>query len=127
MINKQPSPQTVEEGQSATFTVFATGSGTLSYQWQKDTVDISGATSSGYTTPVTTMADDGAQFRCVVTNAGGGVTSTPAALTVNMLPPVITTHPAPQTVDEGQSATFSVTKKPIDRPYEPEFFGSTRL
>ena len=111
-ITAHPSDQTVTEGQTATFSVTATGSGTLTYQWKKDGFDVTGGTggtTDSYTTPATVLADNGAQFTCVVTNAGGSVESNPATLTVDMLPPTITAHPSDQTVTEGQTATFSVT------------------
>ena len=50
-ITQHPSDQTVFENQSATFSVTATGSSPLSYQWQRDGADIAGATNSSYTTP----------------------------------------------------------------------------
>ena len=53
-ITTQPASQTVTAGQTATFTVTATGTAPLSYQWQKNGAAISGATSSSYTTPATT-------------------------------------------------------------------------
>ena len=106
-ITTHPSSQTVTAGQSATFTVGASGSAPLSYQWQRNMVDISGATSSSYTLSPTTLADNGAKFRCVVSNAFGNATSNEATLTVTA-PPGITAHPSNQTVTVGQSATFTV-------------------
>lgn len=102
-----PSNQSVTVGHTATFTVNATGTAPLGYQWQKGTANISGATSSSYTTPATTMADSGSKFQVVVTNAQGSATSASATLTVSA-PPVITTQPASQAVTAGQTATFSV-------------------
>ena len=84
-ITTHPADQTVVEGETATFTIVATGLGTLTYQWQRDGTDILGATSASHTTPATTPADDGAQFTCVVTNAVGSVASNPATLTVQRL------------------------------------------
>jgi len=81
-ITTQPANQSVAEGQTATFSVAATGSAPLAYQWQRDGVNIAGATSASYTTPATTLADDGAAFHCVVTNSAGSVTSNAATLTV---------------------------------------------
>ena len=81
-ISQQPSDTTVAPGQAATFAVSATGQGPLAYQWQRDGVAIAGATSSTYTLADSNLADDGAQFRCVVTNAGGSATSASATLTV---------------------------------------------
>ena len=57
-ITTQPANQTVTAGQAATFTVAATGTAPLSYQWQKNGANISAATSSSYTTPPTTGSDD---------------------------------------------------------------------
>jgi len=73
----------VTAGQTATFSVVAAGTPPLSYQWQKNGGGISGATSSTYTTPVTTTADSGEMFSVVVSNTAGSVTSNAATLTVN--------------------------------------------
>ena len=67
-ITTQPASQTVTEGQTATFTVAASGSAPISYQWRKGGVNIAGATSSSYTTPATVLADSGAMFDVVVSN-----------------------------------------------------------
>jgi hypothetical protein len=82
-ITAQPANQTVTVGQTATFGVTATGTAPLSYQWQKNSVSIGGATAASYTTPATLMADSGAKFDVIVSNAFGTQTSTMAALTVN--------------------------------------------
>jgi len=94
----------------ATFSVVATGTAPLSYQWRKNSTNISGATAASYTTPGTTTADNNAKFDVVVTNSVSSVTSAQATLTVNAAPvaPTITTQPANQTVAAGQTATFSV-------------------
>ena len=106
-INTQPVNQTVTAGQTATFWVTATGTGPFNYQWKKGGTDISGATSSAYTTPATSSADSGAQYSVVVSNSAGTVTSSSATLTVTV-PPAISTQPASQTVTAGQTATFAV-------------------
>lgn len=80
-IIADPSSQSLQEGQTATFSVTASGSG-VSYQWQLNSADISGANSDSYTTPTLTLADDGGAYRCVVTNAYGNATSNAATLTV---------------------------------------------
>jgi PKD repeat protein len=82
-ITTQPASQTVTVGQTATFSVAASGTAPLSYQWQKNGVNISGATAASYTTPATTAADSGAKFKVVVTNSAGSVTSNEATLTVD--------------------------------------------
>src|SRR6266704_845907 len=109
-ITTQPVNQTVTAGQSATFAVTAAGTAPLSYQWQKNGVNIAGATAASYTTPATTTSDSGSTFDMVVTNTAGTVTSAVATLTVNPAPvaPTITTPPANQTVTAGQTATFTV-------------------
>ena len=109
-ITTQPVNQTVTAGQTATFTVVAAGTAPLGYQWQKNAVNIAGATAVSYTTPVATTADSGSTFAVVVTNTAGTVTSSAATLTVNAaaVAPTITTQPANQTVTAGQTATFTV-------------------
>ena len=81
-ITTQPTGQRVVVGQTATFTVSASGTAPLSYQWQKGAAPISGATASSYTTPATTLVDDASTFLVVVSNSAGSVTSNSATLTV---------------------------------------------
>src|SRR5436309_1944907 len=107
-ITAQPASQMVTAGQTASFSVTATGTAPLSYQWQRAGVPISGATLASYATPPTTSGDNGAQFTVVVSNTAGSVTSTVARLTVNS-PPTITSQPVSRTVTAGQTASFSVT------------------
>ena len=126
-INTQPANQSVTTGQTATFSVAATGTAPLRYQWKKNGTDIPGATSSTYTTPAISSADNAAVFTVVVSNSAGfSVTSSNATLTVPgavvvpvvevpvgvtpvLVAPAISTQPAAQTVRAGQSATFGVT------------------
>ncbi len=82
-ITAQPASQTVTVSQTATFTVVAGGTSPLTYQWQKNGVAVSGATSASYITPPTILTDSGSQFAVVVSNASGSVTSHTATLTVN--------------------------------------------
>ncbi len=109
-ITTQPVSQTVTAGQTATFSVAATGAAPMSYQWQRNGGAISGATSSTYQTPATTVSDSQSQFTVVVSDNAGSVASSGATLTVNSLvvAPSITTQPLSQTVTAGQTATFSV-------------------
>jgi hypothetical protein len=108
-ITTQPVSQSVTAGQMATFSV-TTGSTPLTYQWMKNGVSISGANSSNYSTPVTTITDNGAQFTVSVSNASGTASSNSALLTVNapIIAPAITLQPLAQSVTAGQAATFSV-------------------
>src|SRR6266567_480784 len=109
-ITIQPTSQTVSAGQTASFSVVATGTAPLSYQWQKNGANVTGATAANYTTPATTISDSGSTFRVVVNNATGTITSVAATLTVNAAPvaPSITAQPTSQTVTAGQTASFSV-------------------
>ncbi len=81
-ITIQPADQSVPAGQSATFTVTATGAAPLSYQWQKNAAPIAGATQSSYTTPVTSPADNGTSFAVAVGNSSGSTLSRSALLSV---------------------------------------------
>jgi parallel beta-helix repeat protein len=81
-ITTQPANQTVNAGDTATFTVAATGTAPLSYQWKRGGTNIPGATSSTYTTPATTSADNGATFSVTVTNSAGTDGSQEVTLTV---------------------------------------------
>jgi len=109
-IITQPTSQTVAAGQTATFSVAAAGTAPLSYQWQKNGANITGATATSYTTPATLSSDSGATFDVVVSNTAGSVASASATLTVNpaLVAPTITTQPVGQTVTAGQTATFFV-------------------
>ena len=82
-ISAHPAALTVTKGKPATFTVEATGTSPLRYQWQKSGVDIAGATSSMYTIAATEVADSGAYSVVVSNSAGSPVTSNSAALTVS--------------------------------------------
>jgi hypothetical protein len=81
-VQIQPSNQSVTAGLAATFSVAANGTAPLSYQWQKGTSAISGATAASYTTPATQLTDSGSQFSVVITNSAGSVTSNAATLFV---------------------------------------------
>jgi phosphatidylinositol-3-phosphatase len=98
-ITAQPQSATVTAGQTAAFTVTASGTAPLLYQWSKAGAAISGATAAGYTTPPTSLADNGALFSVAVTNSAGSMASKEALLTVNSVstaPPLtITTASLP--------------------------------
>src|SRR5262249_11127995 len=101
-ITQQPTSQTVTTGQSATFSVTASGTGPLSYQWQKlvngTWTNISGATSPAFTIS-SAQASNAGQYEVVVSNSAGSVTSNSVSLTVNaaVTAPTITSQPSSQT------------------------------
>ena len=104
VITKQPSNQTINEGGNINLAVTATGA--TGYQWKKDGSDIPSATNATYSKSGALPADAGS-YTCVVTGAGGSVTSSPATVTVNALP-VITQQPTNQEITEGETLTLNV-------------------
>ena len=115
-ITTQPKSVTVALGATATFKVVASGSG-LKYQWQYKKVGATSWTSwSGKTAATLTVTasstNGGCQYRCVVSNTAGSVTSSAATLTVTggaAAAPTISKQPASKLVREGASVSFSVT------------------
>ncbi len=109
-IQLQPLAKNITAGQSAEFTVQASGSPVLTYQWLRNNQPIDGATSPVYDTPVMQTTDSGSLYSVMVKNSAGTITSDQVALTVNVAtPPVIVSDLADQSVPFGQSATFSVS------------------
>lgn len=91
-ITTHPAGATVNSGASVTFSVTATGTPPLTYQWQLGGTAIAGATGSSYNIASATTAQAGI-YTVVVTNAAGSVLSNGATLTVNAPPPPPTTPP----------------------------------
>ncbi len=110
-ITAQPQDQSVTGGRPVTFSVAATGTGTLSYQWQQNGMPIPGASTAKLTLPSALTADCGAAFRVVVTDSAGSTTSARATLTATPAPgaPVITDNPERERALVGETATFSIT------------------
>jgi glucose/arabinose dehydrogenase len=111
-ITTHPSNTTVTVGKPASFTVTASGTAPLTYQWQRNNANIGGATSPTYTIPATVMGDSGATFRCVVTNGFGNATSNAATLTVtaNVAPTgAITLPTAGATYAGGDTISYAGT------------------
>jgi hypothetical protein len=103
-ITTQPANKTVTAGQTAAFSVTASGTTPLTYQWQKNNANIGGATAATYTTPATTLAMSGSTYRCVVTNSAGSATSNPATLTVT---PPVSSLPAPWVNEDVGAPAFA--------------------
>ncbi|MFN9029091.1 MAG: hypothetical protein ACK54C_03475 [Betaproteobacteria bacterium] len=117
-ITTPPAAAAVTEGQSASFTVVATGSAPLAYQWRRNGSTIAGASAATYTLAAATLADNAAAFSVVVSNSAGSVTSAAAMLTVNPLAviPTITVQPAPLVLTAGGNASFSATASGTPAP-----------
>ncbi len=125
-ITTQPKSVTVSAGSTAKFTVAASGTG-LSYQWQFKAPGTSTWNNSSMTGAKTatlsveaTTARSGQQYRCVVKNAGGSVTSNAATLTVTSAPK-ITTQPKSVTVKEGATAKFTVAASGTGLSYQWQY------
>ena len=115
-ITQQPSNKTTINGSTATFSVVASGTAPLSYQWMLNGAIISGATGQSYTTPIVTLSDSGTKYSVRVWNDHGSVTSNEVTLTVIEQPPVTWWDTArsfrvPVTVDP---AGFERYEKPVD-------------
>ncbi|HUI30564.1 MAG TPA: right-handed parallel beta-helix repeat-containing protein [Candidatus Acidoferrales bacterium] len=110
-VTVQPTNQTVNTGQGASFTSAASGSPSPTVQWQVSTNggstwnNIGGATSTTYSF-TTASTDNGKEYRAVFTNTVSSVNSNAAILTVDFAP-TVTTNPANDTVVVGNSASFT--------------------
>ncbi|MBD3867332.1 MAG: Ig-like domain-containing protein [Acidobacteria bacterium] len=104
-ITSNPVDTTVQEGQTATFSVTASGTAPLTYQWRRNGSDIAGAVNPSYTTPPVTPSDDGALFTCRVSNASGNDVSGAARLTVDVIVPPIVISTAPVDGASGVART----------------------
>ena len=123
-VTTEPTGLTVHAGQDATFTAAADGFPAPTVQWQVSTnggttfSPLSGATSDTLNLAATTLAENGNQYEAVFTNGTApDATTNPAVLTV--LPdvaPVVTTDPVSQTVNEGDSVTFSAAASGTPTP-----------
>ena len=112
-ITTQPAATAVCVGQTATFTVAATGS-SLTYQWQQSTdggvtfTNVPGAATSTLSLPATVATQNGYRFRVnVLSCTPTPITSNAATLTVNTLA-AINTQPMAVVLCEGSNATFTV-------------------
>jgi hypothetical protein len=119
-ITAQPLAVTATEGDAATFSVTATGTAPLAYQWKRGGVDIAGANAATYSLAAATLADNGASFAVTVSNSAGSASSNAAALTVNarVVAPVITLQPTSSTVSEGATVTLTVTASGTSLAYQ---------
>ena len=104
-ITTQPQSQTLPVGTNAVFTVAASGTGPLGYQWQLNGAPITGATGTSLTLTNIQTSNNGG-YSAVVTNSSSSATSAVAVLTV-MIPPSITSQPQSVTNVAGMTVSFS--------------------
>ncbi len=109
-ISAQPEDQSISAGENATFSVTATGTAPLAYQWRVNGNPIPGATASSLAL-VNVQASDAGSYSVVVTNVAGSVMSASATLTVAVVdsPPSIVAQPQSLTGIQGTNAAFWVT------------------
>ena len=105
-ISQQPVAVVRAVGQPAGFSVTASGTAPLTYQWMKNGVNIVGATGASYSIASTVTAD-AASYSVKVTGPVGGATSSPVALSLHVAP-TVSTQPVNAYKALGQAATFSV-------------------
>ena len=122
-ISTQPSNQTVAVGRTATFSVKASG-GTLSYRWYYKAPNTSSwkaiSAASGKTSKYTLTVEErhnGYQYKCVIKNLAGKVTSSIVTLKTGYAPE-ITTQPTNKTVAIGKTATFKVAASGTSLRYQ---------
>jgi len=129
VITSQPTPQSVQTGQTANFTVAASGSSPLTYQWQ---VSSNGGTtwttlgndstynvSTPGTLSITTNTGlNGDNYQCIISNGYGQATSNMVLLGVfsGNTAPTFTGQPTNQTVNAGQTAIFTVSASGLPSP-----------
>jgi hypothetical protein len=102
-----PTQRSAYVGTSVAFYSPVHGSRPMSYQWQRDGVDIPGATNAMFTITVATPGDAGA-YTCTVSNAWGVAVSPPITLTVEDAAPSVWTAPADQVAFSGQDLALTV-------------------
>jgi hypothetical protein len=105
-ITAQPHSQSVRPGTNVTFSVEATSSSVLRYQWRQNGVVITGETNTSLNLTNVQRTDDG-NYDVVVTDQIGSATSAAARLTI-LINPTVLVPPLSQTVVQGGSVTFSV-------------------
>jgi len=106
VIVTPPQSQTVVAGTNVVFSVVATGTAPLWYQWYRDGNPLAGATQSQYAKASVQVTDAGS-YMVVVSNQVGSISSDSALLIV-LEPPVIVTPPQSQAVVAGTNVAFSV-------------------
>jgi Immunoglobulin I-set domain len=110
VITQQPASQSVTTGQPATFSVAATGTAPLTYQWFMNGAAV-GTNSNTFAIAQAAVSQTAAQIYVNVSNSAGTTKSSTVSLTVTSAAtaPTITQQPASISVTVGQAASFSVT------------------
>ncbi len=107
-VSSDPQDASVCQGNQAIFSAAASGSGPFSYQWRKDGVNISGATSSDYTIASVT-ADDAGDYDCVIENGCAPVTTQTASLSIGQAPAQPGAITGTEEICAGAVETYSIS------------------
>ena len=138
-ISSQPLEQTITSGNSASFSVTATGTpASFTYQWYRqaagqsiwNTLSDGGAYTGSVTATLNVVGSttmNGDKFLCVVSNATGTVTSNDALLMVNETAPVLSTQPVDRAVPTGNSVSYTVVAVGIPSTYGYFYYQWQRL
>jgi hypothetical protein len=130
ITSSPPSTQTVALGSTLNLTILVSGTDATTYQWQLDGSNINGATASVLSISSVSAANAGS-YTCVVTNAAGTLTSSPASVIVSTPPVIISSPLAKQSVALGATVNLSVVaSSPTAVNYQWQFnsvniFGAT--
>ncbi len=130
LITSEPLPYSTTNGGSAVFAVAAQSIYPLSYQWLQNGSALIGDTSATLSLPGVDTSLNGDEYQCVVSNAYGATTSSPAALTVTLTAqaPEITNAPAFITNYVGGQVTFASVSPTGTEPFTYQwYFGATPL
>jgi hypothetical protein len=128
-ITAQPASRTVNPGQAASFSVAASGTAPLSYQWKKNGVDLARGKSATLTIGAAGYGDAGF-YTCVVSNGGGQAISQAARLVVNPTLTIASAHGVPSPVvgtavyTTGTQVTAKIAVTTLNDPADPK--GTTR-
>lgn len=101
-----PTGLTRAVGETASFSVTATGTAPLAYQWQKNRANLTGASSASYSIGSVQQADGGV-YRCIVSNSYGSATSAEATLTVSAAPTATAYYVDDTAGSDGNPGTLS--------------------
>ncbi len=124
-ITSQPQSQTVLAGANVTFSVLASGSGLLTYQWQRDGTNIPGATAS-ILNLLLAQTNQQAAYSVVVSDLNGPRQSSNATLTV-LVAPAITLHPSGQTVSTGATVVLTAAASGSPAPALQWYFNGAAI
>lgn len=116
LIDSHPTGRTSCLGTDITFTVEGRGTN-VQYQWQKNNIDLSGATGNTYS--ITNIGEeDLGNYRCKVWGSCGEIQMSRVAVLAQEAAPVISEHPRSRVVQTGSTVRFSVAASGTNLRYQ---------